>query len=37
MEKQEEGDSEGPGLPTKQDEEYKPFIRRLPEFKFWLV
>jgi hypothetical protein len=22
-------------LPTKQDEEFKPFIRRLPEFKFW--
>ncbi|KAL1848884.1 hypothetical protein VTK73DRAFT_10054 [Phialemonium thermophilum] len=23
-------------LPTKQDEEFRPFIRRLPEFKFWL-
>lgn len=22
-------------LPTKSDEEFKPFIRRLPEFKFW--
>lgn len=22
-------------LPTKADEEFKPFIRRLPEFKFW--
>lgn len=22
-------------LPTRQDEEFKPFIRRLPEFKFW--
>ncbi|RAL60146.1 hypothetical protein DID88_000771 [Monilinia fructigena] len=22
------------GLPTKQDEEFRPFIRRLPEFKF---
>ncbi|KEY71859.1 hypothetical protein S7711_06000 [Stachybotrys chartarum IBT 7711] len=22
-------------LPTKHDEEFKPFIRRLPEFKFW--
>lgn len=22
-------------LPTKQDEEFRPFIRRLPEFKFW--
>ena len=26
---------EGPTLPTKSDEEYRPFIRRLPEFKFW--
>lgn len=26
---------EGPSLPTKADEEFKPFIRRLPEFKFW--
>ncbi|ORY84973.1 rer1 protein-like protein [Protomyces lactucae-debilis] len=23
-------------LPTRQSDEYKPFIRRLPEFKFWL-
>jgi len=23
------------GLPTSRDDEYKPFIRRLPEFKFW--
>ncbi|KAL6042627.1 Protein rer1a [Balamuthia mandrillaris] len=22
-------------LPTKQDDEFKPFVRRLPEFKFW--
>lgn len=31
-------DSEGdePGLPTKADEEFKPFVRRLPEFKFWV-
>ncbi|GAX76245.1 hypothetical protein CEUSTIGMA_g3689.t1 [Chlamydomonas eustigma] len=27
-------DSEGPVLPTKA-EEFKPFVRRLPEFKFW--
>ncbi|KAG0746170.1 hypothetical protein G6F57_007665 [Rhizopus arrhizus] len=26
---------EGPALPLKNDEEFKPFIRRLPEFKFW--
>lgn len=23
------------GLPTKQSDEFRPFIRRLPEFKFW--
>ena len=23
------------GLPTKEDQEFKPFVRRLPEFKFW--
>ena len=27
--------SEGPELPTRQNEEFRPFIRRLPEFKFW--
>lgn len=26
---------EGPTLPSKSDEEFKPFVRRLPEFKFW--
>jgi len=24
-----------PTLPVKNDDEFKPFIRRLPEFKFW--
>ncbi|EDO41443.1 predicted protein [Nematostella vectensis] len=28
-------DDASPGLPTKADEEFRPFIRRLPEFKFW--
>ncbi|PNW75909.1 hypothetical protein CHLRE_12g555350v5 [Chlamydomonas reinhardtii] len=28
-------ESEGPELPTKADEEFRPFVRRLPEFKFW--
>ncbi|KAJ8607009.1 hypothetical protein CTAYLR_006239 [Chrysophaeum taylorii] len=29
-------DSEGPVLPTRNDdEEYRPFSRRVPEFKFW--
>jgi len=26
---------EGPVLPTSKDDEFRPFIRRLPEFKFW--
>jgi hypothetical protein len=30
----EDGDA-GTSLPTKQDDEFRPFIRRLPEFKFW--
>eukprot|EP01113_Clastostelium_recurvatum_P026355 TRINITY_DN3162_c0_g1_i1.p1 TRINITY_DN3162_c0_g1~~TRINITY_DN3162_c0_g1_i1.p1 ORF type:complete len:186 (-),score=44.38 TRINITY_DN3162_c0_g1_i1:280-837(-) len=25
------------GLPQKRDDEFRPFIRRLPEFKFWLA
>lgn len=26
---------EGPTLPTRRSDEYRPFVRRLPEFKFW--
>ncbi|KAJ3044872.1 hypothetical protein HDV00_000154 [Rhizophlyctis rosea] len=33
----EEEDKEGPGLPTRMDDEFRPFIRRLPEFKFWFA
>lgn len=29
-------DDEG-GLPSTVHEEYRPFLRRLPEFKFWFV
>lgn len=29
------GASSGPSLPTEADEEFRPFVRRLPEFKFW--
>ncbi|KFM82471.1 hypothetical protein X975_14274, partial [Stegodyphus mimosarum] len=29
------GEDDGPSLPTKMTEEFRPFIRRLPEFKFW--
>lgn len=29
-----ESEEETP-LPTKTDDEYRPFIRRVPEFKFW--
>ena len=28
---------DAPALPTKSDQEFKPFVRRLPEFKFWCV
>ena len=28
-------ETQGPTLPTKGNEEFKPFVRRLPEFKFW--
>lgn len=28
-------ESEGPTLPTSKDDEFRPFVRRLPEFKFW--
>lgn len=28
-------DDAGPELPTRANEEFRPFIRRLPEFKFW--
>lgn len=30
-----EPSDDGPLLPTKGSDEFKPFIRRLPEFKFW--
>ena len=31
-----EDDADGPShLPTRSDEEFRPFMRRLPEFKFW--
>jgi hypothetical protein len=26
---------EGPSLPTRASDEFRPFVRRLPEFKFW--
>lgn len=28
-------DGNAGGLPTKEDQEFRPFVRRLPEFKFW--
>merc|ERR1712098_828141 len=30
-----DADEDGMELPTKQNDEFRPFIRRLPEFKFW--
>jgi len=32
---QQDPEIDGPLLPTSKDDEYRPFIRRLPEFKFW--
>jgi hypothetical protein len=26
-----------PSLPTQKEDEFRPFIRKLPEFKFWSV
>lgn len=28
-------DGNAGGLPTKEEDEFRPFVRRLPEFKFW--
>merc|ERR1712178_634822 len=28
-------ETDGPELPMSKDDEFRPFIRRLPEFKFW--
>ncbi|KAK3022321.1 hypothetical protein RJ639_046179 [Escallonia herrerae] len=28
--------NDGPILPVRSSDEYRPFVRRLPEFKFWL-
>lgn len=28
-------DGNASGLPLKEEEEFRPFVRRLPEFKFW--
>lgn len=28
-------DDDGPSLPTLGSDEFRPFVRRLPEFKFW--
>jgi len=30
-----DNEEDGPSLPTSANEEFRPFIRRLPEFKFW--
>ncbi|XP_061163625.1 protein RER1-like [Saccostrea echinata] len=32
---EQDDDEDGPSLPTKANEEFRPFMRRLPEFKFW--
>ncbi|KAL7749018.1 hypothetical protein RI367_005668 [Sorochytrium milnesiophthora] len=35
MAENEQDMEDGPALPFKSDDEFRPFIRRLPEFKFW--
>ncbi|KAK4766889.1 hypothetical protein SAY87_023968 [Trapa incisa] len=27
---------DGPTLPTRRSDEFRPFVRRIPEFKFWI-
>lgn len=34
LELEEEGEE---GLPVRADDEFRPFIRKLPEFRFWFV
>ena len=34
---QQEEEADGLKLPTRDDEEYRPFERRVPEFVFWCV
>ncbi|CEF64551.1 Protein RER1 [Strongyloides ratti] len=29
-------EDDGPALPNKNSDEFRPFMRRLPEFKFWI-
>lgn len=29
--------NDGPALPVRESDEFRPFVRRLPEFKFWCV
>ena len=31
----EDGSAGDSSLPTKETQEFRPFVRRLPEFKFW--
>ena len=35
MDDEDDEDDEGLSLPVHEDDEFKPFIRKLPEFKFW--
>lgn len=33
---EEGGDQSAPVLPSQRDDEFRPFVRRLPEWQFWL-
>jgi hypothetical protein len=33
----EEGGDDAPSLPSRADDEFRPFVRRLPEWQFWSI
>jgi Rer1 family len=35
LEEMMQDEQDGPTLPSSKDDEFRPFIRRLPEFTFW--
>ena len=34
---EEGGEDATPSLPSQRDDEFRPFVRRLPEWQFWCV
>lgn len=35
LQPQDDFTGDGPSLPTSESDEYRPFVRRVPEFRFW--